>query len=258
MQSINALPTVLGGNMFAMQYGGYTFRPALIVIDMQNGFVSKGGSYDKLKMPTLNYRKAIPRIRDLISLCKEVGIPIFFTEAIREPSGIDLLTKAHMILPKARQERILKIPICVRGTWDAQTVDELKPAKNDHVVLKRRDSAFQDTEIRSWLEAYGINTLIFAGVDTSICVETSLRDAFNSGYDVILISDATASGNTLHHETTLQRVADYYGPVMKSERFIKAIRGIYDHEGIVPKKQFDTFIRDFELLDTKMSASSVV
>jgi ureidoacrylate peracid hydrolase len=91
-----------------------------------------------------------------------------------------------MILSKSREERIRKVPICVRGTWDAQTIDELKPTDADHVILKRRDSAFQDTEINAWLRALRINTIIFSGVDTSICVETSLRDGFNEGYDIIL------------------------------------------------------------------------
>lgn len=238
-----------------MQYGRYALRPALLVIDMQNGFVSKGGSYDQLAMPTSNYRRVIPKIRELVKLSREVGIPIFYTEAIREPSGIDLLTKVHMILPKAREERILKIPICVRGTWDAETIAELKPTKDDHVVLKRRDSAFQDTEIRTWLKAFGINTLVFSGVDTSICVETSLRDAFNDGYDVVLISDATASGNKKHYETTLQRVRDYYGVVMSSERFMRAVRKVHKENGIVPENQFETFIRDFNLLDPRIAAA---
>src|SRR3712207_8567675 len=56
-----------------------------------------------------------------------------------------------------------------------------------------------------------IDTLIFCGIDTSICVETSLRDAFNIGYDVVLISDATASNNKKHYESTLENVKGYYG-----------------------------------------------
>ena len=113
--------------MFTIQTENSTLRPVLLVIDVQNGFVSKGGSYDKLGMNISNYRAVVPKIRKLIDLCREVGIPIFYTEAVREPSGIDLLTMVHMILPKSREERIKKVPICVRGTWDAQTIDELKP-----------------------------------------------------------------------------------------------------------------------------------
>jgi ureidoacrylate peracid hydrolase len=204
-----------------MNLDGHRVNPALVVIDVQNGFVSKGGSYDQLGMSISHYQQVLPRLSQLISLCREAGIPIFYTQAVREQSGIDLLTKVHRILPKSREERIRKKPICVRGTWDADIVDEIKPAPEDHVVVKRRDSAFHDTEIGVWMKSLGVDTLVFCGIDTSICVEASLRDAFNNGYDVVLISDATASGNTKHFESTLEVVREYYGLVMDIATFGK-------------------------------------
>ena len=239
--------------MFTLQTENSILRPTLLVIDVQNGFVSKGGSYDKLGMNISKYRSVVPKIRELIDLCREVGIPIFYTEAVREPSGIDLLTRVHMILPKSREERIRKVPICVRGTWDAQTIDELKPTYADHVIIKRRDSAFQDTEINAWFRALGINTIVFSGVDTSICVETSLRDGFNQGYDVILISDATASANIEHYNTTLERVRDYYGVVMDFEQLANSSHLVQQNNGHIPKDMVDTFIRTFNLLDPRES-----
>jgi ureidoacrylate peracid hydrolase len=230
---------------------GRTIAPALIVVDMQNGFVSKGGSYDKIGMNTPNYREIIPKLKDMIEFCRSKGIPIFYTEAVKEASGIVMLTKIHNILPKSRQER-LKVPICIRGTWDGVTMDELKPKENDPVVIKRRDSAFQDTELRVWLQSEGINLLVFTGIDTSICVETSLREGFNMGYDVAIISDATASGNKRHYETTLERVRDYYGLVMDIERFKRAIKnmdklrkGEIDSQDVALK----AFVEEFNLLD---------
>ena len=200
---------------------GHNINPALVVIDVQNGFVSKGGSYDQLGMDVSRYQHVIPQISELIRLCRSVNIPIFYTQAVREKSGIDLLTNTHRILPKSREERIRKKPICVIGTWDADIVDEIKPSSMDHIVIKRRDSAFQDTEIGVWLKSIRIDTLMFCGIDTSICVEASLRDAFNNGYDVILISDATASGNIKHFESTLEVVRDYYGVVMDVKEFAR-------------------------------------
>lgn len=246
--------------MFSVTFpSGRKVVPALIVVDMQNGFVSKGGSYDKLGMNTSNYREIIPNIKELIQFCRSIEIPIFYTEAVREDSGIDLLTRVHNFLPKSRQER-LKFPICIRGTWDGVTIDELKPQDEDHVVIKRRDSAFQDTELRVWLQSEGVNLLIFAGIDTSICVETSLRDGFNLGYDVTLISDATASGNKEHYKTTLERVSDYYGLVMNIERFKKAISDLNK----VRKNEIDlhnasnitldSFLEEFDLLDPRTFA----
>ena len=240
--------------MFEVQLGKYAFNFGLLVVDMQNGFVSKGGSYDQLGMNTEEYRKIIPKTKELLDFCRANLIPVFFTEAIREPSGIDLLTRVHRLLPVTREER-LKVPICVRGTWDAKTIDEIKPADSDHVVIKRRDSAFQDTELRVWLQSEGINTLIICGVDTSICVETSLRDAFNIGYDVILISDATASGISKHYETTLERVRDYYGLVMTVERFFRTVNSLKKvmagevRVEDISKDVVTDFLKEFNLLD---------
>ena len=240
---------------------GRAVVPALIVVDMQNGFVAKGGSYDKLGMNTSNYRAIIPTLKDLIEFCRSKDIPVFYTEAVKEASGIDVLTKIHNFLPKSRQER-LKVPICIRGTWDGVTIDELKPKENDPVVIKRRDSAFQDTELRVWLQSEGINLLVFTGIDTSICVETSLRDGFNIGYDVMIISDATASGNPEHYKTTLERVRDYYGLVMNVERFKRAINNLdkvrhgeinFEDWG---NEQLEAFLKEFDLLDPRTFALS--
>jgi len=198
-----------------------TFNPALLVIDVQNGFMSNGGSYHHLGMKISNYQLIIPTLRELISICRKHNVPVFYTQAVRESSGIDLLTRSHRILPKAREERIKKRPICVRGTWDAKILDAIKPTNKDHIVIKRRDSAFQDTETEVWLNSLKVNTLIFCGIDTSICVETSLRDGFNRGYDVILISDATASSNIRHYKTTIEHVKEYYGLVLKAREMEK-------------------------------------
>jgi ureidoacrylate peracid hydrolase len=166
------------------------------------------------------YRDVVPSLKRLIALCRKAKIPIFYSQAVREESGIDLLTRSHRILPKSRSERIKRRPICIRGSWDAEIVEELKPSLDDHVVIKRRDSVFQDTEVEVWLRSLGIDSIIFSGIDTSICVESSLRDAFNHGYDVVLISDATASNNQDHYKSTLDNIRNYYGLVMNLDEFV--------------------------------------
>lgn len=82
------------------------FRFGLVVIDMQNGFVSKGGSYDHLGMNIQDYQKVIPKVKELIQFCRTKNIPIFYTEAVREASSIDLLTCFHRFLPLARKEQL--------------------------------------------------------------------------------------------------------------------------------------------------------
>jgi ureidoacrylate peracid hydrolase len=167
----------------------------------------------------------------------------------------------HNILPRTREERLINqnIPICVRGTWDAQTIDEIKPTEEDHIIIKRRDSAFQDTELRMWLNTLKINTLIFCGIDTSICVETSLRDGFNIGYDVILVSDATASGINKHYDTTVERVRDYYGIVtdlINLQKIIKKLEQISSGQvahDINLEERISAFLEKDKLIDVRKS-----
>jgi ureidoacrylate peracid hydrolase len=247
--------------MLEVKIGRNIVNFGLIVVDMQNGFVSNNGSYDKLGMNIENYQKVIPKIKELINFCRKENIPIFYTEAVREPSGIDLMIHVHNILPRTREERLQNqnIPICVRGTWDAQTIDEIKPSEEDHVIIKRRDSAFQDTELRMWLNTLKINTLIFCGIDTSICVETSLRDGFNIGYDVILVSDATASGINKHYDTTIERVRDYYGVVTdlsNLQKIIKKLEQISSGEvnsDIDLEERISAFLEKDKLIDVRKS-----
>lgn len=206
-----------------IEFNGYKINPILLVIDMQNGFCSDGGSYQKLGIDISHYKKIIPKIKTAIDVCRKAGIPIFYTQAVREASGIDLFTKRHRILPKKRGERVKRVPICVRGTWDAEIVPELTPSKDDHVVIKRRDSAFQDTELDLWLRSSRIDTIIFCGADTAVCVDCSVRDAFNKGYDVVVLSDAVASMHPDFHVAMLETLKEWYGVGITTEELVKIL-----------------------------------
>lgn len=200
-------------------------RPALFVVDAQNCFMAPGGSYDKMKFNIQEYRKIIGSLKEVFVRARKLNIPVFFSKAIREASGIDNLDRIHRILPAQRRERIKRVPLCIRGTWDSDIIAELgvDPAK-EHIVEKRRDSAFQGTELQVWLAALGVDTLVFAGIDTSVCVESTIRDAFNHGYDVILLSDATASLNKEFYKSTIGEVRENFGLVMSSEEFYAKLK----------------------------------
>jgi len=198
----------------------YRIRPALAIIDPQNGFMSPGGSFDKLGFDITKYQAIISTVQELRQRARTLKIPVFFSQAIRERSGVDMLSKQHKILPEKRRERIKKVPLCIRNTWDSEIIDALKPCDDDLIVQKRRDSIFQDTEFELWLRALKVDTLIFSGIDTSICVESSLRDAFNRGWDVILVSNTTASLHDDFYKTTLAEVGENFSLVMTSTELL--------------------------------------
>ena len=196
------------------------FHPALVIIDMQNSFCAQGGSYERFGADIIIYRKIIPNVKKILDVCHELRVPVFYTQQVREASGIDLLTRMHHIIPRRRLEFIEKIRSCVRGTWDAEIVAELTPTEDDHIVVKRRDSAFQDTEFELWLKSVGADTVIYTGIDTCICVENSLREGFNRGYDVVLVEDAVASSWQELHKATLEKVKGSFGLVLTTEQLV--------------------------------------
>ncbi len=196
------------------------FHPALVVIDMQNSLCAHEGSYEKFGADISVYRKIIPNVKKIVDACHKLHVPVFYTQQVREASGIDLLTRRHRIIPRRRLEFIEGVPACVRGTWDAAIIDELMPTEDDHIVMKRRDSAFQDTEFELWLESIGADTVIYTGIDTCICVENSVREGFNRGWDVILVEDAVASSWQKLHKATLEKVRGSFGLVLTTEQLI--------------------------------------
>lgn len=198
-------------------------RPVLLVVDMQNGFCGLGGTFDKFGFNIAPYRAIIPGLQKLIASMRAVGMPVYYSKAIREASGLDCIDKVHRIIPESRRERIEKMPLCIRGTWDSDVIDEVHPRDGDYIVEKRRDSVFQDTELDLWLKAHRADTIVFCGIDTYICVESSVRDAFNRGYDVILVADCVASRNPKHHQTTIDQVAEAFGLVVSAEELIRKI-----------------------------------
>jgi len=210
------------------------FYPALLVIDMQNGYCTPGGSYENygghIGADLDAYRQIIPNIKQAVLACRELKIPVIYTQQVREASGIDLYTRLHRIVPSRRAE-YLRIPACIRETWDAEIIDELRPQKSDHVVIKRRDSAFQDTELDLWLRSLYVDTLIITGVDTAICVENTLTDGFNLGYDVILVKDATASSWASIGKATVTKVRGSYGWVWTIDHLVEQLHAYSCEEG---------------------------
>lgn len=191
-------------------------RCALLVIDMQNDFVSADGYHHRKGNSCEPMQAIIPNIRFLLDrLPKEVKRIYIVTT--REPDGSDYHWRLHRILP----ERVRRSPetpgdyrSVLRGTWGAEIVDLLKPKSEDPIFHKRRYSAFYQTDLEMCLRCWGIDTLIFTGVAAEICVETTLRDAFIRDFDVVVVSDAIASWDNEAYQAMLHVVTQSFGIVL--------------------------------------------
>ena len=126
-------------------------HPALFIIDMQNGFCLPDGSFGKMGLPNSRFLEIIPTVQRLRALCHARNIPVFFTQMgfNEDYSDAGILTDEN---PEFRELKGF-----VRGTWDAQILDELKPASNETVIQKTRNTAFWGTGVDKVLRERGID-----------------------------------------------------------------------------------------------------
>ena len=195
-------------------------RSALLIIDMQNDFVSPGGHHHRQGRPCGPMQLIIPNIQQLLRSIPE-EVKVIYVVTAREPDGSDNHWRFHRILPERARitgEARGHDDNALRGTWGAEIVDILKPGPDAHIVSKRRNSAFYETDLEMRLRCWGIDTLILTGVVAEVCVESTARDAFNRDFDIIVVSDGVASGTEATCKEMLNRMAGSFGAVLPAAK----------------------------------------
>lgn len=191
---------------------------AVVVIDMQNDFCSKDGFIEKaLGRDGAACRAVAAPVMDLVGMARAAGVPVYWVRAIYDPEKLP-----EGILVKRRQRTDL--PCCGTGSWGAEFYEVL-PLPSEHIIDKHSYSAFIGTNLEVRLRDRGIRTLIFAGVQSNVCVETSLRDAVCMGYYAVLAADCVASYALPLHEAMIRNVESLFGDVVRRETIASAWNG---------------------------------
>jgi ureidoacrylate peracid hydrolase len=212
-------------------------RSAVIVVDMQNDFASKGGLLDAQGVDLSIIQSVVPKIRSVLSAARKSGLKIIYLKMGYNSDLSDIGPEGSPSWIANRQAgtgTLVKSPngvegrILVRGTWNTEIVDALKPVPGDIELYKTRYSGFYQTELDATLKKLGVRFLIMTGCTTSVCVESTIRDAMFRDYSPILLSDCTAEpqGYGLarsNHEASLFIIRDNFGWLSSSEQFIHTL-----------------------------------
>src|SRR5437016_948694 len=211
-------------------------RSAVIVVDMENDFAAKGGMFDRAGVDVSGAQKAIGPTAKVLAAARQAGLKIVYlkmgyrpdlsdlgaTDSVNRTRHLKFGVGQKIQTPDGRESRLL-----IRDTWDSDIVPELKPQANDVVIYKTRFSGFYQTDLDATLKKFGIKYLIFTGVTTSICVESTVRDAMFRDYLCVLLRDCMSEpmGHDLprtNHEASLLNAEALLGWVSDSEQFLKA------------------------------------
>ena len=212
-------------------------KTAVIVVDMQNDFGTKGGMFDLGGIDISQIQAAVGPTSQVISSARRNGIKIVYLKMAFRPDLSDLGSPNsknrlnHMRLnvgkvvraPDGRESRIL-----IRDTWNTDIVKELTPHADDVVVYKHRFSGFFQTDLDATLKKLSVKHLIVTGCTTSVCVESTVRDAMFRDYTSVVLADCAAEpiGHELprsNHMASLLTIERALGWVFDSERMTKAL-----------------------------------
>ena len=180
---------------------------ALLLVDMQNDFVHDEGIFVKQWGKTNRWIKPIiPWCRKLLEAAREAGVAVVHLRVIN-----DLLRNP------ASWHHFWGPPSCtIEGTWGAEIIEELRPAADEPVIAKYTYDGFVDTALDSLLKKLSIKTLVFAGVDSDVCVRDTAAHGFALGYIPVFAREALAADNEVAHAGVLQSLGEHYGQVVSA------------------------------------------
>jgi ureidoacrylate peracid hydrolase len=190
-------------------------RVALVVIDMQEAFVGL-----KASIPVPNAGLVIRRVASLVEALRPKVSMLAWTQVTLDSSHSGPYS---LLFP---QHFDGNLPLTLRqSSPDFQIVPSLRPHVrcDDIAIVKHRYSAFHGTPFESILRSRGITTLIFCGVTTNVCVETSIRDAYSRGFYCILVSDCTATFSKRLQKASEEVVGFVFGWVMSTRKLLSML-----------------------------------
>jgi len=184
-------------------------RSALLVIDMQCFFLNPDS-------PTFTCGgfAILPIIERLIAVFREANLPVIFTRHTHHPQRLD-----------AGIMEWWWEGMCLEGSSESKIHNDITPRPNEKVIQKHRYSAFYNTDLETVLRCLGIEDLVFSGIMTNLCCESTVRDAYYRDYRSFFLADATGTINEEMHLASLRNIAFGFAYVTTANEIIEEVRG---------------------------------
>lgn len=210
---------------------------AVVVVDMQNDFASPGGMFDLAGIDITCIQAVVPNVRAVLESARANELPIVYVKMGFRPDLEDagyptsptwlkhapLRAGDPVTAPNGEPSRVL-----VRDCWNTDIVDALTPEADDVVLYKTRYSGFYKTDLDDVLRRSNVSTLIVVGATTSVCVDSTVRDAMFRDYHCLVVSDATAEPIAVdaprsNHEASLLTLELLFAHIVTTTDLVTAL-----------------------------------
>ena len=205
-------------------------KTAVIVIDMQNAYASPGGYLDLAGFDISGAAKVIENTKGVLEVARRAGVQVIYFQNGWDPDYVEAGGPGSPNFHKSNALKTMRArpelhgQLLARGGWDYELVDALKPHPGDIQLHKTRYSGFFNSQLDSVLRSRGIRNLVFVGIATNVCVESTLRDGFFLEYFGIVLEDATHQAGP----EFVQKAAIY-----NIETFFGWVSSVADFKGVV-------------------------
>lgn len=205
-------------------------QTALVVVDMQNAYASPGGYLDLAGFDISGARKASAQCARALAAARSAGLQVVHFQNGWDPAYVEAggpgspnWYKSNALKTMRRRPE-LQGTLLAKGGWDYALVAGLEPQGNDIVIPKSRYSGFFNTAFDSALRSRGIRTLLFCGIATNVCVESTLRDGFFLEYFCVLLDDATHhAGPDFVRQASVFNIETFFGWTCSTDGLCQAL-----------------------------------
>ncbi len=215
-------------------------RTAVIVVDMQNDFLHQDGMFGRAGIDVGPANAIVPTVAAVLDAARAAGMPVIY---LKQQHAADLsdagsADSPHYLVHTNRMKIGTPVTapdgspsrILIEGTWNTEIVPELTPKQGDIVIGKHRYSGFFETALDARLRSLGIRTLLMTGTTTSVCVDSTVRDAVFRDYRPVVLADCVAepiaaNASRSNHEASLLTFELLLGWVAQSADLLDALAG---------------------------------
>ncbi|MGA4670968.1 cysteine hydrolase [Propionibacteriaceae bacterium Y1923] len=194
---------------------------AVLLVEYQNDFTTPGGVLHEAVKPTMDQTNMLENSKQVVEQARAAGATIIHIPISFAPGYHEITSHPYGIL-----KGVVDSNAFVKGEWGSQISDELAPQEGDIVVEGKRGlDTFGSTNLDFILRSKGIDRVAIGGFLTNCCVESTMRSAYEKGYDVITMTDCVAATSPEEHENAIKFDYPMFSRPMTGQEFLAELSG---------------------------------